>query len=179
MDHCLYATVIPVWEANVQERTGKEGTDNKTKHCTGSKLNCLAEGTLCFLSNKVLLKDGNIRSNGKLLLRRAKHVSTLSLCPSLLPAGEEMLTHKSLVKLSILKRKKNSKHQVKQVSEVSPFPPSRGTPHSLCKEWAIKYNLLYFLCTEMLAGLSHLICSALYLQKVLFTCKWTPLSCHP
>lgn len=67
MYHCYHATVIPVWEANIQERTGKEGTDDRTKHCTGSKFNCLVEGTLCFLFNKVLVKDGTIWSYRNLL----------------------------------------------------------------------------------------------------------------
>lgn len=41
----------------------REGENRrKTKHCTGSKFKCLAEGTFCFLFNKVLVKDGNIWS---------------------------------------------------------------------------------------------------------------------
>lgn len=90
-----------------------------------------------------------------MLLRRAKQAAILSLCPSPLPAGEEMLTHKSLVKLSILEKKKkilkrksilsikdgsNTNSNGREASEVSLFPPWIGTLHSLCQEWAIRYS---------------------------------------
>lgn len=59
MHHC-YATVIPVWEANIQETTWREGRDSNTKHSTGMKFNCLVEKTFCFLFNKIMVKDEKI-----------------------------------------------------------------------------------------------------------------------
>lgn len=63
-----YTTVIPVWEANVQERTGRDEHNKTAKLNTALVVNLTVWlRKLCFLFNKIVVKDENNWSYRNLL----------------------------------------------------------------------------------------------------------------